>query len=32
VVKAGRRRYPQRPGTGVELLGGPLPLGLAAVG
>ena len=32
VVEAGRRRYPQRPGTGVELLGGPLPLGLVAVG
>jgi len=32
VVEAGRRRYPARPGTGVELLGGPLPLGLAAVG
>ena len=24
VVEAGRRRYPDRPGTGVELLGGPL--------
>lgn len=25
VVEAGRRRYPDRPGTGVELDGGPLP-------
>ena len=24
VVEAGRRRYPDRPGTGVELLDGPL--------
>lgn len=32
VVEAGRRRYPDRPGTGVELLGGPLPTGVAAVG
>ena len=26
VVEAGRRRYPDRPGTGVELLDGPLPV------
>ncbi len=26
VVEAGRRRYPARPGTGVELRDGPLPL------
>jgi L-alanine-DL-glutamate epimerase-like enolase superfamily enzyme len=26
VVDGGRRRYPDRPGTGVELHGGPLPL------
>jgi L-alanine-DL-glutamate epimerase-like enolase superfamily enzyme len=26
VVAGGRRRYPDRPGTGVELLGGPLPI------
>jgi L-Ala-D/L-Glu epimerase len=32
VVEAGRRRYPVRPGTGVELLGGPLPLGPPAAG
>ena len=32
VVEAGRRRYADRPGTGVELLGGPLPLGPAASG
>jgi L-alanine-DL-glutamate epimerase-like enolase superfamily enzyme len=25
VVEAGIRRYPDRPGTGVDLLGGPLP-------
>jgi L-alanine-DL-glutamate epimerase-like enolase superfamily enzyme len=27
VVEAGRRRYPDRPGTGVELIEGPLPIG-----
>jgi L-alanine-DL-glutamate epimerase-like enolase superfamily enzyme len=27
VVEAGRRRYPDRPGTGVELRGGPWPVG-----
>ena len=32
VVEAGRRRYPERPGTGVELHDGPLPLGPAAGG
>ena len=26
VVEGGRRRYPDRPGTGVELLEGPLPV------
>ena len=26
VVEGGLRRYPDRPGTGVELLDGPLPL------
>ena len=30
VVEAGRRRYPERPGTGVELFDGPLALDEAA--
>ena len=32
VVEAGRRRYPDRPGTGVELHDGPLPLGTLPLG